>query len=150
MQEQDSNKLHDTAALRALTDQEVAEYVPDQGEVHEAEVVDLDSHEGTSVNLAEITAAKRATQAKFSNQRTQTHSVQFRKIAIPALFGVGIILWVIGGLTIWMKNNAQPEMVERNPLLANADLFMWLCILMGLALVGGAIVFLIELKKTQQ
>lgn len=150
MQEQDNNKLHDTAALRALTDQEIDSFspeIPDQDESHEATVaVNLDSHDGANVNLSEIAAARQIKQTKFSNHRTQTFAVQFRKIAIPALFGVGVILWVIGGLTIWMKNNTPAEVADRNPLLINAELFMGICVLLGLALVGGAIFFLIELK----
>jgi len=154
LQEQDNNKLHDTAALRALTDQEIAAYTPDQDEEHEAQVqtpaVDLDSHDGGDVNLAEMTAAKRTTQAKFSNKSARAVGVQFRKIAIPALFGVSVILWAIGGLTIWMKNNTPVEVAEKNPLLMNAELFLWMCIIMGLALMGGAIFFLIELKHSQR
>ena len=150
MQEQDNNKLHDTAALRALSEEEIAESPADKGESYEAKAVDLGSHESARIDVPIVTAAKRATQAKFSNKRTQTIGLQFRKIAIPALLGVGVILWVIGGLTIWMKNNTPPEAVKQNPLLMNAELFMWICIIMGLALTGGAIFFLVELKKSQQ
>ena len=151
MQEQ-NNKLHDTAALRALTEEDIASHHvdEDQGEVHEDVEVDLDSHDGASVNLTEATAVKRATQAKFSNKSAQTVGLQFRKIAIPALLGVSVILWAIGGLTIWMKNNTPAEVVEKNPLLMNAELFLWMCIIMGLALMGGAIFFLIELKHSQR
>ena len=152
MQEQDNNKLHDTAALRALTDQEIASDPADQDQpqVHEEVEVDLDSHDGESVNLSQAIATKRAAQAKFSTKSAQTVGLQFRKIAIPALFGVSVILWAIGGLTIWMKNNTPPEAVAKNQLLVNAELFMWICIIMGLALVGGAVFFLIELKHSQR
>ena len=148
MQEQDNNKLHDTAALRALTEEEIASYPSDQGGLHEE--IDLDSHDSGNANSSEMAAAKRAAQAKFSNQRTQIAALQFRKIAIPALFGVGVILWAIGGLTIWIKSNAPLEVAKTNPLLLNAELFMCICILMGLVLVGGAIFFLVELKKSQR
>ena len=148
MQQQDNNKLHDTAALRALTGEEIASHPAESPEVHNP--VDLDSNDGASVNLSEITNARRAKQTQFSKKRTETLGLQFRKIAIPALLGVGVILWVIGGLTVWMKNNTPAEAVKQNPLLVNAELFMWICILMGIALTGGAIFFLVELKKSQR
>ena len=147
MQQQDNNKLHDTAALRALAGEEIASPPAEHPETRES--VDLDSHEGARIDVPIITSARQARQTKFSNKRSEVLGLQFRKIAIPALLGVGVILWVIGGLTIWMKNNTPAEVVKQNQLLVNAELFMWICIIMGVMLVGGAIFFLVELKKSR-
>ena len=150
MSQQNNNKLHDTAALRVLTSEEIAESPTDTPEPCEEQAVNLDSQDIADVHPSETNGLKREMQAKFANKRTHAIGVQFRKITIPALLGVSVILWTIGGLTIWMKNHTPLEMVKQNQLLVNAELFMWICVIIGLALSGGAIFFLIELKKLKQ
>ena len=150
MPQQNNNKLHDTAALRALTSEKIAESPIDTPKPCEGHVVNLDSQDIAGMDLSQTTTLKREMQAKFAYKRTHAIGVQFRKITIPALLGVSIILWTIGGLTIWMKNHTPLEMVKKNQLLVNAELFMWICVIIGLALSGGAIFFIIELKKLQQ
>ncbi|MCK5113478.1 MAG: hypothetical protein KAR11_01795 [Phycisphaerae bacterium] len=146
MQNYEKNKLHDTAALRALSAEDIDAYVPEATDAHQA--VDLNAnHGGGETKTPRRVPVRQATQQKFSYQRMHANHMQFRKIAIPALCGVGFILWAIAGLTFWMRSNIAPEEAAKNPLLVNSDMFMWICIILGFALIGGAVVFIIEVKK---
>ena len=170
----EKENLNDTAALRSLamslddnhaSEEEVASLNHEHSEAEGP--VDTDDFfkaaaEGNPAEVEELetvypeereelvrveSAPKRQNSAAIGQIQTLRRTIQTRKIGIPILSSISVILFFIAGATLYQANNAMPEQIEGNPLLANAGLFAAICIFLGASLVGGAGFFLFEISR---
>jgi len=171
---EEKDNLNDTAALRSLamslgenhSEEEVAEFLthdeqeaqgpvnPDdffnaaaEGNPAEVdEVVTVDSEDREALVRVE-TIDKRQNSAAISHIQNLRRTIQMRKVGIPILMSISMILFFIAGATLFQASNAMPEQIEDNPLLANAGLFAGICIFMGASLLAGSGFFVFEISR---
>jgi hypothetical protein len=163
--EEERDRLHDTAALRALAGgEDVTSDAPTEGpEASEDEMFPDEPGEYSAVG-AEIlstcedetgqaefptasSAPRRVRNAQMAVQQAHALSIQFRKTAIPLLFVLAGLLLVVGGFT-WLKvSGADPEELVGNPLLENGKLFSAIAIVLALCLIAGGAFFHHEIKR---
>lgn len=159
-----NDNLHDTQALWSLSDgvdfenvapeitPEVAGMADETNEFFQAAAEGRPAEElqvETVVSESRVELAAVETQIEREQRKLQAAAVariaaamralHFRKIALPFLFGMAIILGMIAGATQRMASTAEPEAIESNPLLANSDIFVVICLTMaGVMLIGGS------------
>ncbi|GEM_PF-2821623 len=143
--------LHDTAALRALAQGEVM--AADLTDCHEdspgdcPEHIDLDNVSHAEPARGQVSRKVRS--AKFTGKQAHSAAMQFRKTAIPLLYVMGVMLWVVAGITLAVVAKFEPSRLEGNPLLENGTAFSIISILLGCCLIAGGVFFHFEVKKTE-
>ena len=143
--------LHDTAALRALAQGEVM--AADLTDCHEdspgdcPEHIDLDNVSHAEPARGQVSRKVRS--AKFTGKQAHSAAMQFRKTAIPLLYVMGVMLWVVAGITLAVVAKFEPSRLEGNPLLENGTAFSIISIILGCCLIAGGVFFHFEVKKTE-
>lgn len=155
--------LHDTAALRALADAFGSKTETLDRPAPRDETVDS-PHDGSSSVMSTMpsrkqsrsfanatTSATRAQRAARSNSaQAGSHGHAFRKIAIPLLLTMGVILLGLAGVTLFLMSQRTPEEISANPLLNHGRLFSGISICLAVCLVAGAALFQYEVRRAEK
>ena len=100
-------------------------------------------------SLAETRAASQVRSTQMARSQALNHAIQFRKISIPLLLVVGVLLVVAGGFTLYSASTATPEMLHKNALLKNAGLFSGVVFFLALMLIAAAVYFQFDVKRLE-
>ena len=100
-------------------------------------------------SIAETRAANQVRSTQMARSQALNHAIQFRKIAIPLLLVVGVLLVAVGGFTLNSASNATPEMLHQNALLKNAGLFSGVVFFMAIILIAAAVYFQFDVKRLE-
>ena len=101
------------------------------------------------MSIAETRAANQVRSTQMARSKALNHAIQFRKMAIPMLLVVGVLLIAVGGFTLHKASNAAPEALYDNPLLKNAGLFSGVVFFMAIILIGAAVYFQFDVKRLE-
>lgn len=168
---EENDNLHDTAALRSLAmsldDTSDDDVTPPPAPHHDAEPVTTDDFfeaaaEGKPAEVEEVvtfdseereelvrveTGTKQINGVAIAHIQTLRRTIQLRKVGIPILSTIAVILFFISGATLYQANHALPEQIYGNPLLANAGLFAGISTFLGVALLAGVGFFAFEISR---
>jgi hypothetical protein len=149
--------MHDTAALRALSDgydPEISQGDPTLARAEE----DAAGHDqalsalGESVEPPADSYRQRQSDAqsrsnRMADQHQRTMAMEFRKIAIPLLLVMAVLLVGIGVTTLIIGGQADETTRQGNALLRHGGLFATVAFVLGGCLLLGGIVFHFEVRR---
>lgn len=100
-------------------------------------------------SIAETRAANQVRSTQMARSQALNHAIQFRKIAMPLLLVVGVLLIVAGAFTLSSASNASPEVLHQNALLKNAGLFSGVVFFLAVVLIAAAVYFQFDVKRLE-
>jgi hypothetical protein len=100
-------------------------------------------------SIAETRAANQVRSTQMAKSQALNHAIQFRKIAMPLLLVVGVLLIAAGAFTLSSASNASPEALHQNALLKNAGLFSGVVFFLAVALIAAAVYFQFDVKRLE-
>jgi hypothetical protein len=100
-------------------------------------------------SIAETRAANQVRSTQMARSQALNHAIQFRRISIPLLLLVGILLVAAGGFTLYSASNASPELLRQNALLKNATLFSGVVFFLAFVLIAAAVYFQFDVKRLE-
>jgi len=100
-------------------------------------------------SIAETRAANQVRSTQMARSQALNHAIQFRKVAMPLLLVVGVLLVVAGAFTLYSASNASPEVLHQNALLKNAGLFSGVVFFLAAVLIAAAVYFQFDVKRLE-
>jgi hypothetical protein len=100
-------------------------------------------------SIAETRAANQIRSTQMARSQALNHAIQFRKVSIPLLLLVGVLLVASGGFTLYSASTASPELLHKNALLKNAGLFSGVVFFLAFVLIAAAVYFQFDVKRLE-
>lgn len=100
-------------------------------------------------SIAETRVANQVRSTQMARSQELNHAIQFRKISMPLLLVVGVLLVAVGGFTLSSASKADPELLRQNALLRNAGLFSGVVFFLAVVLIAAAIYFRFDVKRLE-
>jgi hypothetical protein len=100
-------------------------------------------------SISETRAANQVRSTQMARSQALNHAIQFRKVSIPLLLLVGVLLVAAGGFTLYSASNASPELLRQNALLKNAGLFSGVVFFLAFVLIAAAVYFQFDVKRLE-
>ncbi|MFP4105915.1 MAG: hypothetical protein ACLFVU_07455 [Phycisphaerae bacterium] len=98
---------------------------------------------------AEPTGGREARQATYNRKSRKAHNQQMKKFMVPVLLVTGLILELIGGLSliIFLQGKQNVDAVSDSAFADYAPMFMAVSFPLGFILLVGAFLFIAQLRK---
>lgn len=147
----DSPKAHSAvdalAALAAGTHETAAENSPApeaSSETPSAASVAL-AEPGEALSAPAAPASRQVLKARMNAQMAKSQAAQFKRALIPMCLAMGLMLFIAGGVTLYILADAPADGAQDSPMMKYAALSSFP---LGVMLLAGAWLFHREIKRT--